>query len=216
MKQMITPQKKQTRQTHLSRLYFLAKGCKQVPLDITGGKVLWANPDEGYFMSAYGCKIKLDHSPAKRRKNVKAKTQLRGFIHPYLRHFGSQQAHRVMFATFADEPCPIFFDSKGNPYKGIVHHVIENPYDIRMDNLLGWLTYKQHAIADKRRRALEAAVPDGDLHAFSYERLRELQDPRTMSDEVFQTELARIREDGFTKSNPAEQMEYECTHHCEV
>ena len=143
----------------LSRL-FLSKGCKQSPLDLTDGKVLWANPDEGYFMSAYGCKIKLNHSPAHRRKNVKAKTKIRGLNHPILRHFGGKTAHRVMFATFADEPCPIFFDSKGNPYKGIVHHVIENPNDVRMDNLMGWLSYKQHAVADKRRRALEAVLPD--------------------------------------------------------
>ena len=194
VKQNIVPPKKSVRQTHLSRLYFLSKGCKQVPLDLTDGKVLWANPDEGYFMSTYGCKIKLDHSPAKRRRNVKDKKGIiRGFMHPYLRQYGSKLAHRLMFATFADEPCPIFFDSKGNPYKGIVHHVIENPYDIRMDNLMGWLSYKQHAIADKRRRALEAVVPDGDLRGFDYAILRELQDPRTMSDADFETRMEYLR-----------------------
>lgn len=88
-----------------------------------------------------------------------------------------------MFATFAEEPCPIFFDSKGNPYKGIVHHVIENPYDIRMDNLMGWLTYKQHAVADKRRRALEAVLPDMYCVATSY--LKMLQDPRQTDDLEF-------------------------------
>ena len=176
VKQMITPLKKSVRQTHLSRLYFLARGCKQVPLDVSGGKVLWANPDEGFFMSAYGRKITLNHNPAKRRRNVKTKTNVRGFVHPYLAHFGNKTAHRVMFAAFADEPCPIFFDSKGNPYKGIVHHVIENPRDIRMDNLMGWLTYKQHAIADKRRRALEAVLPDMYCEETAY--LKLLQDPR--------------------------------------
>lgn len=210
------PLNSQVRQTHLSRLYFLSKGCKQVPLDLTGGKVLWANPDEGCFMNARGCKIKLNHSPFCRRKNVKAKTKLRGLIHPILRNYGGKKAHRLMFATFADEPCPIFFDSKGNPYKGIVHHVIENPYDIRMDNLLGWLTYKQHAVADKRRRALEKLVPD--LRAFPYERLRTLQDPRGLSDQDFQKELDQLREElkqhPLVKVNPHDAAEEERNKYC--
>ena len=111
---------------------------------------------------------------------------------------------------------PTFIDSKGNPYFGVCHHLIEDPLDYSPENLLCWLDYSQHRKADNRRRALEAAVPDGDLHAFTYERLRELEDPRTMPDEDFKTELARIREGNYTKRNPAEQMEYECTHHCEV
>ena len=190
MKQKIVPLRKQTRQTHLSRLYFLDKGCKQAPFELTGGKVLWANPDEGYFMSAYGCKIKLGHSPAKRRRNVKTRTNVRGFMHPYLCHFGGKTAHRIMFATFADEPCPIFFDSKGNPYKGIVHHVIENPQDIRMDNLMGWLTYKQHAVADKRRRALENVLPDMYCEDTRY--LKLLEDPRQTDDLFFNMELNNL------------------------
>lgn len=194
MKQKITkrvPKKSTFSKNTPSRLYFFAKGCKQAPLESTGGKVLWANPDEGYFMSAYGCKIKLDHSPVSRRRNVKAKTKTRGFVHPTLRYYGHKYAHRVMFATFADEPCPIFFDSKGNPYKGIVHHVIENPYDIRMDNLIGWLTYKQHAIADKRRRALEDVLKD--LYCVETAYLKLLQDPRKTDDIIFEMELSNLR-----------------------
>ncbi|MBR6065727.1 MAG: hypothetical protein IKP57_04815, partial [Paludibacteraceae bacterium] len=160
MKQTIVPLHQSARQTHLSRLYFLSKGCKQAPLESTGGKVLWGNGEEGYFMSAYGVKVKPMFSPSSRRKGSKAYNGKRGLTHPVMRHFGCQHAHRLMFETFADEPCPIFFDSKGNPYKGIVHHVIENPSDIRMVNLMGWLTYKQHHIADKRRRALESVLPD--------------------------------------------------------
>ena len=162
-----------------------------MPLDLTDGKVLWANPDEGYFMNACGCKIKLTHSPAHRSRNVKGKTRTRGFIHPILRHFGNKQAHRLMFETFADEPCPIFFDSKGNPYKGIVHHVIENPNDVRLDNLLGWLTYKQHAIADKRRRALEAVLPD--MYCVETKYLKTLQDPRQTDDLFFNMELNNLQ-----------------------
>ena len=111
-------------------------------------------------------------------------------MHPYLQHFGNKTAHRLMFATFADEPCPIFFDSKGNPYKGIVHHVIENPNDVRMDNLMGWLTYKQHAVADKRRRALEAVLPDMYCEDTRY--LKLLQDPRQTDDLFFNMELNNL------------------------
>lgn len=161
-----------------------------MPLDRIDGKVLWANPDVGYFMSAGGCKIQLGYNPAKRRRNVKGKTKKRGFMHPYLRHFGNKTAHRLMFETFAKEPCPIYFDSKGNPYKGIVHHVIENPNDIRMDNLMGWLTYKEHAIADKRRRALEAVLPD--MYCVETKYLKELQDPRKTDDADFYWELIKL------------------------
>ena len=144
-------------------------------------------------MSAYGNKINLNLSPKRRRRNVKGKTKIRGFNHPCLRQNGGKSAHRLMFATFADEPCPIYFDSKGNPYKGIVHHVIENPYDIRMDNLMGWLTYKQHAIADKRRRALEAVLPD--MYCISTAHLKKLEDPRETSDAVFEEWLNLLKED---------------------
>ena len=177
-------------QTHLSRLYFLSKGCKKVPLELTGGKVLWANPEEGYFMNVRGCKIKPTHSPSQRRKNGKTKTGQRGLLYPKVRQFGNKTAHRLMFATFADDPCPIFFDPKGNPYKGLVHHVIENPYDIRMDNLMGWLTYKQHSVADKRRRALEAVLPD--MYCVETAYLKMLQDPRQTDDLYFDLERQKL------------------------
>ena len=199
VKQIITPPHKQVRQTHLSRLYFLHKGCKQTPLESTGGKVLWANPDEGYFMSAYGVKQTPMFSPAMRKKGRKANNGKRGLIHPKMRHFGGRLAHRLMFETFADEPCPIFFDSKGNPYKGIVHHVIENPNDIRMVNLMGWLTYKQHWVADKRRRALEAVLPD--MYCIETKRLKTMQDPRKTNDELFEFELNYLRLKYGTKDN---------------
>ncbi len=179
------------RQTHLSRLYFLSKGCKQSPLESAGGKVLWANPEEGYFMSAYGVKQIPTFPPCMRKKGCKANNGKRGLCHPNLRNFGSQKAHRLMFETFAEEPCPIFIDSKGNPYKGIVHHVIENPNDIRMDNLIGWLTYKQHAVADKRRRALEAVLPD--MYCVETKYLKQLEDPRVTSNEQFIVKLEEIR-----------------------
>ena len=178
-------------QKHLSRLYFLSKGCKQSPLESTGGKVLWANGNEGYLMSAYGIKQIPAFSPADRKKGSKANNGKRGFRHPKMRNFNTQYAHRIMFETFADEPCPIYFDSKGNPYKGIVHHVIENPNDIRMANLMGWLTHKQHHIADKRRRALEQILPD--MYCVETEYLKRLQDPRLTDETIFEKELNNLR-----------------------
>lgn len=171
----------------LSRLYFLSKGCKQCPIEQTI-KPLWANGKEGYFLSAYGAKQTPNFNPAIR--NAKA-TGKRGLRHPYMRNFGDISAHRLMAAAYADEPCPIYFDSKGNPYKGIVHHVIENPYDIRVDNLIWWLSYKEHYIADARRRALEKVLPD--MYAVPTYRLKRLQDPRKTSDEVFSRYLQLLR-----------------------
>ena len=191
MKQTIVPPKKSVRQTHLSRLYFLSKGCKQSPLESTGGKVLWANGDEGYFMSANGVKQTPSFSPSNSKKGNKDNNGKRGLRHPTMRNFGNRLAHRLMFETFADEPCPIYFDSKGNPYKGIVHHVIENPLDIRMANLMGWLTYKQHHIADKRRRALEQILPD--MYCVETEYLKLLQDPRQTDDLEFDIHYNNLR-----------------------
>ena len=169
-------------QQHLSRIYFLSKGCKQCPIEQTI-KPLWANGEEGYFLSAQGTKLKPTHGPANRKNGSNVNNGKRGVVHPQMRHFGDVYAHRLMAATYADEPCPIYFTIQGKPYKGIVHHVIENPYDIRVDNLIWWLTYKEHSIADKRRRALEGVLPD--MYAVPTKRLKRLQDPRITSDAVF-------------------------------
>ena len=178
-------------QKALTRVWFQSRNCKQCPIEMSI-RPLWANGNEGFFLSAYGTKIKLRHSPAMRKKGYKANNGKRGLTHPIMRDFGKVLAHRLMFATYAVEPCPIYFDSKGKPYKGIVHHVIENPYDIRMDNLMGWLTFQQHSIADKRRRALEQTLPDMYCVQTSY--LKQLQDPRETSDEQFNEELKRLQE----------------------
>ena len=142
-------------------------------------------------MSAYGVKVNPTFSPSHQKKGSKAFNGKRGLTHPTMRHFNSQAAHRLMFETFAEEPCPIFFTKSGKPYKGIVHHVIENPYDLRMANLMGWLTYKQHKIADKRRRALESVLPD--MYCVDTAYLKLLQDPRKTDEEVFNVELIKLR-----------------------
>ena len=163
-------------------------------------------------MSAYGVKQIPSFSPSHQKKGSKAFNGKRGLTHPTMRHFGCKAAHRLMFETFADEPCPIFFTKSGKPYKGIVHHVIENPSDIRMVNLMGWLTHKQHHIADKRRSALESVLPD--MYCVETAYLKELQDPRQTTDEEFQTALDKLSR--FRKVDPMELMEHEITHHCEV
>ena len=155
-------------------------------------KPLWANGQEGFFLSAAGAKQTPTFGPAMRKVGWKENNRKRGRTHPNMRHFGNASAHRLMAATYADEPCPIFFDSNGNPYKGIVHHVIENPYDIRVDNLIWWLTYKEHRRADNRRQALEAVLPD--MYAEPTAFLKELQDPRKTSAEVFINELSKLAE----------------------
>ena len=176
--------------THLTREWFQSRNCKQCPIELTI-RPLWANGDEGFFLSAYGTKQQPSHGLSHRKIGSKANNGKRGRRHPQMSHFGNASAHRLMFATYADEPCPIFINSKGNPYKGIVHHVIENPYDIRMDNLMGWLTFHQHHIADKRRQALEKVLPDMYCVQTSY--LKQLQDPRETSDEKFKEELDKLR-----------------------
>ena len=185
--------------TQPTRLWFLGRGFKQVPPELIGGKVLWANEKESYFMNACGVKLKLSFSPAKQKKGRKDNNGKRGLTHPDMRRFGGKRAHRLMFETYAEEPCPIFYDSKGKPYKGIVHHVIENSFDLRMENLMGWLTYEQHAVADKRRRALEAVLPD--MYCVETNYLKTLQDPRKTDDVSFENELYKLREKYGTKDN---------------
>ena len=186
---------------------------------MTGGKVLWANGEEGYFLSVFGTKIKTNHCPAMRESGRKFKNSRQGKNHPMLRQYGAIKAHRLMAATYADEPCPIYLDSKGKPYKGIVHHVIENPYDIRVDNLIWYLTYQQHHIADKRRQALEEVLPN--MYVVPTKRLKLLEDPRETSEEDFELELEKLKKamEHFTY-NPSEsidsRMSRDMSRHAEI
>ena len=199
--------------TPLSRVWFLSRGCKQVPLESTGGKVLWAHPD-GYFLNAQGQKVAHCYSPSRLRitKDTSRKT---GKLYPVERSTGSKACHLLMALTFYG-PRPTYTDKNGNEYVGICHHLIPDPLNYRPANLLCWLTREQHTEADRRQRALRKVVPDGDLSLFTYERLRDLQDPRSMSREQFEIELAAIRNAHFTRVDPLARMEYDMTHHCEV
>lgn len=75
-----------------------------------------------------------------------------------------------------------------------IHHLNGIVTDNYIDNLLCVLISEHYRIADVRQRALETIVPDGDLTCFSYQELRRLQDPRTLSDEDFRKELSKIIE----------------------
>ena len=187
-----------------SRLWFLSQGYRKHPR-----LNLWAHEGCAYFLNGSGRKVTHEYCP-----QMRAKSKDRGYTAPNLRHYKPRLCHVLMGEIFYGER-PTFIDSKGKRYFGICHHLIEDPLDYRPENLLCWLTYSEHSKADNRRRALEAAVPDGDLHIFTYERLRELQDPRTMSDEVFQTELAKIR-DNYTKRDPKDIMDHDLNNHCEL
>ena len=176
-------------QNIISHAWFEKQGCKQVPLEHSKNYVRWGHPD-GYFIKPDGQKAKDNLSPNKKASH--------GHIAPILREC-SRECHILMAFAFYGER-PTFIDCKGKPYVGICHHLVPNLLDYRPANLLCWLTREQHATADARQKALRTVVPDGNLYLFTYERLRELQDPRTMSDEDFHRELEAIRAKGFHKT----------------
>ena len=196
-------------QNSLSRTFFLAKGCKQVPLDASRGIVRWAHP-EGYFLKPNGQKAADNLSPSKAERGS------HGHPAPILREC-AKECHILMALAFYG-PRPTFTDPKtGKEYVGICHHLIPDLKNYKPANLLCWLTRAEHAEADRRQRALKKVVPNGDLHLFSYERLRYLQDPRTTSREVFETELAALAQQGFTLDNLDfdARMSRDMSHHME-
>jgi hypothetical protein len=109
---------------------------------------------------------------------------------------------------------PTYTDKNGKPYVGICHHLIPDLLNYKPANLLCWLTREQHYEADRRQRLLKTVVPDGNLYVFTYERLRELQDPRTMSREAFEQELEALRARGYY-IDPSDPMKRDMTRHCE-
>lgn len=198
-----------TPKTPLSRVWFLSRGCKQVPLEYTKNIVRWAHPD-GYFLNAQGRRVAHCFSPSQLRitKDTSRKT---GKLYPVERSTGSKACHILMaLAFYGDRPTD---PTTGKPC--ICHHLIPDPLNYKPANLLCWLTREQHAEADRRQRALRKVVPDGDLTLFTYERLRDLQDPRSMTREQFEIELAAIRNQHFTRTDPHAVMEHDMTHHCE-
>ena len=180
----------------LSRVWFMARGYKQVPPEEVNCKVLWTDGCVDHWLNAYGRKVKEDFSPSMRDKSY-----AHGHGEPKLRSYGNRRCRILMGVTFYGKR-PIFKYKNGKLYPGIAHHLINDLSNYCKDNLLCWLTREQHSIADNRRSALESLVPDGDLYVFSYARLRELQDPRTMTDEEFESELEKIRKKDYHRGEP--------------
>ena len=190
--------------------WFTDQGCKQVPLLHSKNHVRWGHPD-GYFLNGQGKVMK--HTFAPSQVNNKG-----GSSYPGMRECLPRPCHVIMAIAFYGER-PTFIDEKtGKPYGGNCHHLIPDKLDYSPANLLCWLTREQHRVADRRQRALKTVVPDGDLHLFSYERLRYLQDPRTLSDADFQRELDLLRKDGFHRDprSTDDIMLAEMSHHMEL
>ena len=152
-----------------------------VPPEYTRGIVRWAHPD-GYFLNAQGQKVKDNFPPS--AQNVRPNMHGR---YPNLREC-ARECHILMALAFYG-PRPTFENERGS-YVGICHHLIPDKLDYRPANLLCWLTREQHTEADRRQRALRKVI--GDLHKWSYEKLREYQDPRVMTREVFDSFIERI------------------------
>ena len=169
---------------------------RQVPLIEVGNKVLWTNGCVDKWLNARGYKVKEDFSPSMRDKHY-----AHGHGEPKLRSYGNRRCRILMGVTFYGER-PYFKDKNGKKYPGIAHHLINDLSNYGANNLLCWLTREQHRKADNRRRALEAVVPDGDLTIFPYDRLRQLQDPRVLTDEEFSKELESIRSQGYHRVDP--------------
>ena len=114
-----------------SRVWFLGHGCRQVPLESTGGKVLWAHKD-GYFLNAQGQKVKHSFGPAcqKSRPNMHS-------AYPKMRHFGNKNCHHLMYEAWY-----------GARTKGMeIDHLNGDKLDYRPSNL------QEVTPAENRRRA---------------------------------------------------------------
>ena len=180
------------------------------------------NPDNGYrFYVSNDGKIGLRITPDgtqtlidgtantcvnnKVQSNAKRKQRYLQFKHA----FGNSKSiltSRAVYLAWSGQPIPPNHQ---------IHHLTGIVTDNCINNLL-CVHFREHRlVADMRQKALRTVVPDGDLYCFTYERLRELQAPRSLSDEQFQAELEAIRAKGFHKVDPEDQMNYEITHHVE-
>ena len=100
---------------------------------------------------------------------------------------------RAVYLAWSGERIPLYHQ---------IHHLNGITIDNCVDNLL-CVHFKDHRlISDVRQKALRTVVPDGDLTLIPYERLRQLQDPRVLTDEQFAEELEAIRAEGFHLVDP--------------
>ena len=166
----------------------IAQGVvSQVPPEEVDNKVLWTDGLVDHWLSARGQKIKEDFSPSMRDKHY-----AHGHGEPKLRSYGNRRCRILMGVTFYGKR-PFYKYKNGKMYPGIAHHLINDLANYSKDNLLCWLTREEHRVADNRRCALETVVPNADLNGFDYAILRELQDPRTMTDADFDSRIEYLR-----------------------
>ena len=126
---------------------------------------------------------------------------------PNSKYNGRRKQHYLQFKDVFGHHKPILaahavyiaWSGKPIPPGHQIHHLNGIVTDNCFDNLLCVSVREHHDICDVRKSALKTVVPDGDLRLFTYERLRELQDPRTMSDEQFAAELEALRKDRFRR-----------------
>ena len=123
------------------------------------------------------------------RSNAKRKQRYLQFKHPWNTDEQILVSHAVYLA-WSGKPIP-----PGHQ----IHHLNGITTDNCFDNLLCVPAREHRSIADARQTALKTVVPDGDLRLFTYERLRELQDPQILSDEQFAAELEALRKDRFRR-----------------
>ena len=168
--------------------WFAENGFHQVPpTEYIGFKILYAHESDLRFVGRFGTEQVPNFNPAKQDPN-----KHHGHGEPSMRHFCCRKCHILRALAFYG-PRPTFITKKGTVRPCECHHLNADLEDHRKDNLLAWLSGPVHRIADKRQDRLQELVPNGDLLGFDYDILRELQDPRTMSDEDFQSRLAYIR-----------------------
>ncbi len=118
-------------QTQPTRLWFLSKGCKQVPPELTDGKILWAHPD-GYFLRSNGQIAKHNFNPNRPSRKTGGGAQ-----YPKMRQLGSRGCHILMYETFY-----------GPRTKGMeIDHINGDKLDYRPENL------EEVTPAENRRRA---------------------------------------------------------------
>ena len=140
---------------------YIGQGCRQVPPEMIGGKVLWAHP-EGYFLNARGQKVAHTFSPVSQRGWTAAHPSSNGNTggcYPKMRNYGNRLCHHLMYEAFY-----------GPRVEGMeIDHLNGDKLDYRPSNL------ELVTPAENRRRARYLRVlreTDHDPRIFTSEQLR--------------------------------------------
>ena len=174
----------------LSRLWFLGRGFHPVPpTEYTDFKILYAHESDLRFMNKYGQEVAI-------RFNLSLRDIQKNHGHgvPYLQIASNiaRKCHILRALAFYGER-PTYVSKKGEIKPYHCHHLNGNLEDHCKANLLAWLHPDEHRIADARQKAMRTVVPNGNLVGFDYAVLRELQDPRTMTDADFLNRMDYLR-----------------------